>query len=110
MKWASSNMIPAQPIARSCEQIVVHDDPMGVLDRLTIEPHDLNQSLREDHPDFTAPIELEGRRAHYEDWPRRSSDLHGGDGLPGFPQAHIIPEDGSFLGQEKRDTVRLMRG
>jgi hypothetical protein len=90
------------------KQVVVDDDPAGVVIRRNGCADHLDPRRWIDHADLAPPIQLERSRADYEDGSLRRGDLHGGNRLSRLAEAHVVAKDSSSLGDKKRDPIGLM--
>src|SRR5262249_33094415 len=91
------------------EDIVVHDHPARIELLPIRNSQHLDPGVRIHHPDLSPPVELERGGAADENHPGRGGDLHPDDRLPGLAQAHVVAEDRPPLGDQKSNTVRLVR-
>jgi hypothetical protein len=57
---------------------------------------------------FALPVELQGDRADNQVGTVRHRDIESDDCPPRFPKSNVIAENGTRLGQQIHDTIRLI--
>ncbi len=114
VRLVEDDPLPGESIEFSdplAEEVVVDDGPArevaGEIAAI-LAVQDLAGRFGVDLPDFALPVQFDGSGADDEVGSLRFGVAQGHDRLAGFPQTHVVGEDGAAPGEEKGDPLDLV--